>query len=216
MSWLLAATLAVLGVAVAVFLNRVADDEARRRPDARRRTRLRGRGSAVLVATPLLFAGCGVAFGLHAKVAVATVFAAVLVVLAAIDVEQRIVPNRIVVPAGIAALVAQTALHPSVEWLVAAVAAAGFFLVAALAYPGGMGMGDVKLAFLLGAVLGRGVAAAIALALLASMVPAFAILLRHGRSGRKMGIAFAPFLALGGAVALFAGRRLVDAYLGVG
>jgi len=78
-----------------------------------------------------------------------------------------------------------------------------------------MGMGDVKLALLLGAMLGRGVVAAIAIALLSSMIPAVAILLRYGKEGRKMGIPFAPFLALGGAVALFAGRRLVDAWLGL-
>jgi leader peptidase (prepilin peptidase)/N-methyltransferase len=76
-----------------------------------------------------------------------------------------------------------------------------------------MGMGDVKLALVLGAMLGRGVAVAIAVALVASALPAITILIRHGRRGRKIGIPFAPFLALGGAVALFAGRELLDAYL---
>jgi leader peptidase (prepilin peptidase) / N-methyltransferase len=112
-------------------------------------------------------------------------------------------------------LAAQTVIDPSVEWVVAGVAAAAFFLVAALAYPGGMGMGDVKLALLLGVMLGRGVAAAVMIALVASIVPSVAILVRHGSAGRKMGIPFAPFLALGGAVALFAGRRLVNAWLGL-
>ncbi len=216
MNWVLAAVLAVAGVPVGIGLNRLADDVARRRPDARRRTRLPGRAAAVLAVTPPLLAGCGLAFGFHPRVAVAAAFAATLVLLSAIDVELRIVPNRIVVPAALVALAAQTAIDPSVEWLVAGLAAAAFFLVAALARPGGMGMGDVKLALLLGAMLGRGVLAAIAIALAASFVPAVAILLRHGSRGRKMGIPFAPFLALGGAVALFAGRRIVDAYLGLG
>jgi leader peptidase (prepilin peptidase)/N-methyltransferase len=167
----------------------------------------------VLVATPLLFGGCGLAFGLHPRVALAVAFCAALVAVAAIDVEQRIVPNRIVLPGTLVALAAQSAIDPSIEWLVAAFAGAAFFLVAALAYPGGMGMGDVKLALMLGAMLGRGVAVAIAVALVSSLVPSAAILIRYGSRGRKMGIPFAPFLALGGAVALFAGRPLLDAYL---
>jgi leader peptidase (prepilin peptidase)/N-methyltransferase len=205
----------VVGGPIAYGLNRWADEVAQRREDARRRTRLRGRAAAVYVATPLLLAGCAFAFGVHARFFVAAFYCVVLVVLAAIDVEQRIIPNVIVVPAAALVLVAQSVIDPSFEWAIAAFAAAGFFLVAALAYPGGMGMGDVKLALLLGAMLGRGVAAAVMLALLASIVPSIAILVRHGAKGRKMGIPFAPFLALGGAVALFAGRRLVNAWLGL-
>jgi leader peptidase (prepilin peptidase)/N-methyltransferase len=205
----------VAGIPIAYGLNLWADEVARRREEARRRTRLPGRTAAVYVATPLLLTGCALAFGVHARFAVAAFYCVVLVVLAAIDAEQRIIPNRIVLPAALVVLVAQTAIEPSVEWIVAALGAAAFFLIAALAYPGGMGMGDVKLALLLGAMLGRGVVAAIAIALLSSMVPAVAILLRHGKEGRKMGIPFAPFLALGGAVALFAGRGLVNAWLGL-
>jgi leader peptidase (prepilin peptidase)/N-methyltransferase len=205
----------VVGIPLAYAVNRVADDVARRREDARRRTRLRGRAAGVYVATPPLLAGCAFAFGVHARFFVAALYCVVLVALAAIDVEQRIIPNRIVVPAAGIVLAAQTAIDPSIEWVVAGVAAAAFFLVAALAYPGGMGMGDVKLALLLGVMLGRGVAAAVMIALVASIVPSVAILVRHGSAGRKMGIPFAPFLALGGAVALFAGRRLVNAWLGL-
>jgi leader peptidase (prepilin peptidase)/N-methyltransferase len=209
--WPLAAGLLVAGVPAGVGVNRLADAVARRRTGALRR--FPGRVAAVLAATPLLFGGCGLAFGLHPRVAVAVAFCAVLVALAAIDLELRIVPNRIVVPGALVAVAAQTAIHPSVEWIAAALAGAGFFFVAALVYPGGMGMGDVKLALLLGAMLGRGVAVAIAVALLASLVPAVAILVRHGSRGRKLAIPFAPFLAAGGAVALFAGRPVLDAYL---
>ena len=85
----------------------------------------------------------------------ASFFCVVLVVLSAIDLEHRIVPNRIVLPAALVVLVAQTALHPSPEWTLGALGASGFLFVAALAYPAGMGMGDVKLALLLGAMLGR-------------------------------------------------------------
>jgi leader peptidase (prepilin peptidase) / N-methyltransferase len=212
-NWPLAAGLFAAGVPVGAGLNRLADEVACRRPDARMRARLRGRAAGVLVATPLLLGGCALAFGLHPRVAVAVGFCAALVAVAAIDVEQRIIPNRIVLPGTVVALAVQTAIDPSVEWTAAAFAAAGFFLVAALAYPAGMGMGDVKLALMLGAMLGRGVAVAIAVALLAAGVPSIAILVRHGSRGRKMGIPFAPFLAAGGAVALFAGRSVLHAYL---
>ena len=212
MNWPAAAVLLAVGVPAGVAANRIADEVARRRPDARRRTRLPGRGPLVLVATPLLFAGCGLAFDLPRAV-VAAFYCFVLVTVSSVDAEQRIVPNRIVVPATVIILAAQSAIEPSVEWIAASAAGGGFFFVAALAYPAGMGMGDVKLALVLGAMLGWPVAVAIAVALLSSLVPSIAILIRHGRGGRKMGIPFAPFLALGGVVALFAGRGLLDAYL---
>ena len=74
-------------------------------------------------------------------------------------------------------------------------------------------MGDVKLALLLGAMLGRTVPVAMMIAMLAALVPAIVLLARHGSAARKMGIPFGPFLALGGVVALFAGERILDAYL---
>jgi leader peptidase (prepilin peptidase)/N-methyltransferase len=145
--------------------------------------------------------------------AVALGFVAVLVVISAVDIRERIVPNRIVLPAAAAMLVARTAIHPSPVWLAAGVGAALFLLVAALAKPGGMGMGDVKLALLLGFAVGPTVAIAIAVAFLAALVPSVAILVRHGARGRTMGIPFAPFLALGGVVALLVGSPVLDAYL---
>ena len=87
-----------------------------------------------------------------------------------------------------------------------------FLFLAALAYPKGMGMGDVKLALLLGAMLGRTVPVALMVGMLAALVPAVVLFVRHGSAARKMGIPFAPFLALGGVVALFFGDELLDAY----
>ena len=116
-------------------------------------------------------------------------------------------------PAAAAVLAAKMALQPSPEWAIAAIGASLFLFVAAIAYPGGMGMGDVKLALLLGAMLGRTVPVALMVAMVTALVPSIAILARHGREGRKMGIAFGPFLALGGIVGLFAGRLLLDSYL---
>jgi leader peptidase (prepilin peptidase)/N-methyltransferase len=168
---------------------------------------------AVELATACLVAGCFVKFGLSGQAFVAAFFCVVLVVLSAIDLEHRIVPNRIVVPAAVVVLVAQTALTLSPEWALAALGASGFLFVAALAYPAGMGMGDVKLALLLGAMLGRLVPVGLMLGMVAALVPSVVLLARHGSAARKMGIPFAPFLALGSLIALFAGQPLLDAYL---
>ena len=108
---------------------------------------------AVELATAALVAACFFAFGLSGKALVSAFFCAVLVAISATDLEHRVVPNRIVVPAAALVLAAQTALHPSPEWALGALGAAGFLFVAALAYPAGMGMGDVKLALLLGAIV---------------------------------------------------------------
>jgi leader peptidase (prepilin peptidase)/N-methyltransferase len=168
---------------------------------------------AVELSTAGLVAACFVAFGLSGEAFVASFFCVVLVAISAIDLTHRIVPNRIVLPGALVVLVAQTALEPSPEWLLGALGASGFLFVAALAYPAGMGMGDVKLALLLGAMLGRLVGVGLMIGMLAALVPSVVLLARHGSAARKMGIPFAPFLAFGAIVALFAGDRLLDAYL---
>jgi leader peptidase (prepilin peptidase) / N-methyltransferase len=168
---------------------------------------------AVELATAGLAAGCGLAFGLTLDALVAAFFCAVLVAISATDLEHRIIPNRIVVPAAAIVLVAQTALHPSPEWALGALGAAGFLFVAALVYPAGMGMGDVKLALVMGAMLGRTVTVALMVGMVAAVVPSLVLFARHGARARKMGIPLGPFLALGSVVALFAGHALLDAYL---
>jgi leader peptidase (prepilin peptidase)/N-methyltransferase len=170
---------------------------------------------AVELATGLLVAGCVLKFGLSADAVLASFFCAALVAVSATDLEHRIVPNRVVVPAAAVVLLAQTALHPSVEWVLAGLGASLFLFLAALAYPGGMGMGDVKLALLLGAMLGRTVPIGMMLGMLAALVPSVVLAVRHGAMARKMGIPLAPFLALGGVVALFFGHGLLDAYLAI-
>jgi leader peptidase (prepilin peptidase) / N-methyltransferase len=170
---------------------------------------------AVELATALLVAGCVLKFGLSGRAAVGAFFCIVLVAISAIDVEHRIIPNRIVVPAAAIVLVAQTALDPSVEWVAAGLGAALFLFVFALVYPAGMGMGDVKLALLMGAALGRTVPVALMSGMVFAMVPAVVLLARHGSKARKMGIPFGPFLALGSVLALFAGHSLLHAYLSI-
>jgi leader peptidase (prepilin peptidase) / N-methyltransferase len=168
---------------------------------------------AVELVTALLVAACFLGLGVTADAVVAAFFCAVLVVLSAIDIEHRILPDRIVLPSAALVLVAQTVLHPSVEWGIGALGASLFLFVAVLAYPRGMGMGDVKLALLLGAMLGRTVPVALMVGMLAALVPAVVLLARHGSAARKMAIPFGPFLAFGSVVTLFAGDRLLDLYL---
>lgn len=139
---------------------------------------------------------------------VAVFFVTVLVVVSVVDVRTRIIPNRIVLPATVVVLAARTVVHPSVVWIAAGAGAAAFLLAAAIVRPGGMGMGDVKLALLLGVAVGRSVPLALLVALAAAALPSVALLVRHGSRGRAMTIPFAPFLALGGVVALIAGAPL--------
>ena len=168
---------------------------------------------AVELATAFLVAGCVLEFGVSADALVAAFFCAVLVVISATDLEHRIIPNRVVLPATVIVLAAQTVLHPSPEWMIAALGASGFLFAAAVAYPAGMGMGDVKLALLMGAMLGRVVPVAMMIGMLLAMVPSVYLLVRHGGAARKMGIPFGPFLALGSVIALFWGDDLLEGYL---
>ncbi|HEY2740627.1 MAG TPA: prepilin peptidase [Gaiellaceae bacterium] len=177
--------------------------------------RIPPRDLAIELATALLLVGCVLAFGLTAKAAAAGIGCAALVVVTATDLERRIVPNRVVLPAAVAVLALQTVSHPSPQWAIGAAGAAAFLFLALLAYPGGMGMGDVKLALLIGALLGLTTPVGIMLGLLLALIPSVVLLARHGTGARKLGIPFAPFLAAGAVVALFAGEPILHAYLGV-
>jgi leader peptidase (prepilin peptidase)/N-methyltransferase len=170
---------------------------------------------AIELATAGLVTGCVLAFGVTWDALIASYFCAVLVVISAIDLKHKIIPNKIVVPAFGIVLAAQTLLHPSPEWALAAVGASGFLFVAAVVYPAGMGMGDVKLALLLGAMLGRVVPVGLMLGMLLALIPSVYLLARHGAAARKMGFPFGPFLALGAILALFWGDQLLEAYLSI-
>ncbi len=170
---------------------------------------------AVELLTALLVVGCFAAFGASAYAVLASAFCVALVALAAIDLDYRIVPNRIVLPAAAAVLVAHTLIDPSLEWALGALGASLFLLIAALVYPAGLGMGDVKLALLLGAMLGVDVTIALMIGFIAALVPSLALVVRHGSRARKMGIPLVPFLAFGAVVALFTGGAILDWYLGL-
>ena len=164
----------------------------------------------VALAVALLFAPVALwRFGYGAEGLVGVFFFAVLAVLAVKDMEEQRIPNVIVLPATGAMLLAVVVLRPHhlLEALLAAVAAAAFLFVPSLLAKGGVGMGDVKLALLLGAALGRGVAAALLLGCLAASIAGVVLLVRHGSGARKTAVPFAPFLALGAVAAVALGAQ---------
>jgi leader peptidase (prepilin peptidase) / N-methyltransferase len=166
--------------------------------------------------TALLCAGAVLAHDTAAGIALSVALILLLVPAALIDLEHRIIPNKLTGAGALLALGLGTALDPAGEpaRMIAGAAAGGFLLAAALAYPGGMGMGDVKLAGVMGLFLGAAVAPAILIALLSGVLVGAVIVARKGaRAGRKTAVPFGPFLALGGIVAVFAGQPLVNWYL---
>ena len=178
--------------------------------------RISRRYPVVELLTALLFAATVLRLGADRDVWLGLAFVLTLVPCAFIDLDHRIIPNKITGPSAILALVllATLASGDLVEHLIAAAAAGGFLLVAALAYPAGMGMGDVKLAGVMGLYLGRDVGPAMLVGLFAGSIAGAVIIARKGRKeGRKTAIPFGPFLALGGLAGLFAGEEIVDWYL---
>ena len=169
---------------------------------------------AVELVTALSFAAVAGIRGIDADLVVLLPFAAVLVTVAAIDLDHRIVPNRIVAPAAIYGLIASAVVRPGElpELLAAGAGAFLFLLIAALAHPAGMGMGDVKLAGLLGLYLGRSVIPALLAAFVAGTIVGLVKIAREGAEARKSGVPFAPFLALGGLTGMLVGPELIDLY----
>jgi leader peptidase (prepilin peptidase)/N-methyltransferase len=160
----------------------------------------------------------GVVLDRHSAVGIVLglLLVAVLVPAALIDLDHHLIPNRITAPAALLAVLLGSVLDPSgePERLIAGAAAGGLLLTAALLYPRGMGMGDVKLAAVIGLVLGRAVAPAIFAALIAGVVVGAVVLWRSSPGERRhAGVPFGPFLAFGGLVGLYAGNAIVSAYL---
>jgi leader peptidase (prepilin peptidase)/N-methyltransferase len=166
-----------------------------------RRSRTRIAGAIVGACVTALVA---VRFGPGADALLACGITAVLVVLAVVDIEERRIPNVIVLPSAAVALVVHVAVAPdrSLEWVLAAVGTALFLLVPAVVAPGSVGIGDVKLGLLLGATLGWQAPTAFVIAGLALVPVAIIVLAREGKAGRKRTIPFGPFLAAGAIVTL--------------
>ena len=187
------------------------------------RGRCRNCKEPISVRYPLVEAGTGllcalvvVAKGADGDAVIGIVLVLLLVPITLIDLDHRIIPNKITYPGFVlgVALIAVLDTDSLVEHLIASAAAGGFLFVAWFLYPRGMGLGDVKLAFVLGIYLGRAVAPAMFTALIAGSLIGALIIARVGaEKGRKTAIPFGPYLALGGLVGLFAGDAIVDWYL---
>jgi len=154
----------------------------------------------------VLLAGAAlVRFGVTAHGGLWAVAETFLVLLACIDLATRRVPNRLTVPAAVAVVVLRAAFVPSSlpEALGAGVAAFAFFLLVAILTRGGMGMGDVKLAALIGLLLGTEALAALIVGILAGGLASLVVLLAR-RGERGYAIAYAPYLCLGAAIGILA------------
>jgi leader peptidase (prepilin peptidase) / N-methyltransferase len=156
-------------------------------------------------------------WGEATEIALGLVLVTTLAAVTLTDLERRIIPNRILAVAAVAGVAIVAVGDPASlpERAIAAAGAGGLFFAAALAYPRGMGLGDVKLAALIGLFLGREVAPAILIALLAGSAVGLAMIARSGAAARKQAIPFGPFLALGAVAGLLTGGSLIDWYLGM-
>lgn len=170
----------------------------------------------VVLAMALLGGACGLVFGFTLEAAAATLFCWVLVIITRTDLEHRLIPDAVVLPSAVVVLVLRTIDDPSVEWILSALGAGLVLFLVVLAYPRGLGMGDVKLSAFLGAGLGISVIVGMFVGFFIAFVPALALFVRHGREARRSAIPLGPFLALGGVIALFWGDAILDWYRELG
>jgi leader peptidase (prepilin peptidase) / N-methyltransferase len=186
------------------------------------RGRCRNCGARISARYPLVEALTAAAFvvaaltrGVDDDLALWLPFAAMLIAVAGIDLDHRIIPNKILLPAATWGMVATTLFRPDNidDALIAGGIAFSALLLTALIYPAGMGMGDVKLAGVMGIYLGSAVAPAMLVGFLAGSVVGLLVIAREGKDARKKGIPFGPFLAFGGLIGLYWGPELVDAYV---
>jgi leader peptidase (prepilin peptidase) / N-methyltransferase len=176
--------------------------------------RISARYPAVELITALAFAAVVLVRGFDDDLIIELPFVAALIALAGIDLDHKLLPNKIVYPLAawgvLAVLIADR--DDLVEHVVAGAGAFLFLFLAVLAYPRGMGMGDVKLAGAMGIYLGASVVPALLIAFLSGSVVGIAIIAREGAAARKKAVPFGIFLALGGIVGVLAGPELVDLY----
>jgi leader peptidase (prepilin peptidase)/N-methyltransferase len=167
---------------------------------------------AVLFAATVLIVGTGDL----AELALGLSLCALLVAVTLTDLERRVIPNRVLAVGAVIVVAIAAAADPGSlpERAAAAGGAGGFLLVVALAYPRGMGMGDVKLAAVMGLYLGQAVVPAMLIGFGAGALVGLAMIARKGADARKQAIPFGPFLALGGVAGLWVGDPIVDWYLG--
>jgi leader peptidase (prepilin peptidase) / N-methyltransferase len=168
----------------------------------------------VELATAITFAAVVAVRGFDNDLLLELPFVAALIALAAIDFDHKLLPNKIVYPLAAYGVIATLLVDQDdlVENLIAGAGAFLFLLVAVIAYPRGMGMGDVKLAGAMGLYLGLSVIPALLVAFLSGSLVGVVIIAREGAAGRKKAVPFGVFLALGGIVGVLAGPELIDLY----
>jgi leader peptidase (prepilin peptidase)/N-methyltransferase len=176
--------------------------------------RISPRYPAVELLTAIAFGAVVLVRGVDTDLVLELPFVACLIALAGIDLDHRLLPNRIVYPMAAYGLVATAIVdgRDLVEHLIAGAGAFAFLFAAVLAYPRGMGMGDVKLAGAMGLYLGLSVVPAVLVAFLSGSVVGIGIIAREGAAGRKKAVPFGVFLALGGIVGVLAGPELIELY----
>jgi leader peptidase (prepilin peptidase)/N-methyltransferase len=187
--------------------------EVRARPPG---VRIRWQSAPVLAATLALAAVVAVAQSSLAASVLRAALVMLVVPCALIDLERRIIPNKLTGPGALFALIAGLALDPGGEpkRLLWAGIAGGFLLIASLASPSGMGMGDVKLLGVMGLLLGSAAVVALLVALLGNILGAVVMSSRRGvRGALKSYIPFGPYLAVGAIVAALVGDTLIHLYL---
>lgn len=170
-----------------------------------------------------LYVTAGLKFGVTPALAPALVLIPTLIIVFFIDLEHYIIPNAVVLPAAAAGLGLQVAIALTTsdvdypQWwafLLAGLASAAFFFAVAFIFPAGMGMGDVKLAGMLGFFLGPAVIIGLFLGFLLGALIGVGLMIA-GKKGRKSRVPFGPFLAVGALAAMFWGAQLLDWYLGL-
>jgi leader peptidase (prepilin peptidase)/N-methyltransferase len=173
-----------------------------------------GRYPAVELLTAATFAAVVAVRGFDQQLVLELPFVACLIALAGIDLDHQLLPNRVVYPMAAFGLLATVLVDTSdiIENLVAGAGAFLFLFVAALAYPRGMGMGDVKLAGAMGLYLGLSIVPAMLVAFLSGTIVGLAIIAREGTAARKKAVPFGVFLALGGIAGVLAGPELIELY----
>jgi leader peptidase (prepilin peptidase)/N-methyltransferase len=205
----------LVGLLAGALVGPLADRLATNAPEHERLLRSVPRSprlALVAGATALLGGAAGLAFGFTLEALIAALFCWILVVVTRTDLEHRLIPDLVVLPGAVVMLVLRTVDDPSIEWVVSAFAAGLVLFLVVLAYPRGLGMGDVKLAAYLGAGLGISVVVAMFVGFFVAFVPAALLLARHGKDARKKAIPLGPFLALGGVIALYWGGAILDWY----
>jgi leader peptidase (prepilin peptidase)/N-methyltransferase len=164
--------------------------------------------AAIFVAILLRYPDDGI------EIVLGACLAATLVTVTLTDLEHRVIPNKILIVAALIALAVIVAgdRDALVEHLLAAAIAFAVLFAVAIVYPRGMGMGDVKLAGVMGLYLGKAVAPALLIGFAAGAVYGIVLIATRGAEARKQAVPFGPFLALGGLIAIFCGTEIVDWY----